>query len=131
MAMHPVHFRGSPLSPNDFAHGLAAGGLQWSEAAPREEPYAFIFVAAVNNIDAIAHHGVVKCGTRILCNEPEERLTPGIIRIAKDLVPKLLQFFNADGTDRLRKGFAPLFIKIFKVKFFEWHRMFSSVEHRF
>src|SRR4051794_25381747 len=43
----------SMLCPDHFAHHLAAGGLQWSHAAPGQEPHAFVLVAAVHNVNAI------------------------------------------------------------------------------
>src|SRR5205814_476281 len=62
----------STLSANYFAHHLAASGLQWSHAAPREEPHALILIAAVNDVDAVAHNCVMKSGAGILSNEAEE-----------------------------------------------------------
>jgi hypothetical protein len=101
---------------------------QWSEAAPREEPYAFVLVAAVNDVDAVAHDCVVESGAGILSHELEERLTPRIIRITKDLIPEHLQFFNGDRADGVCHGFAPLFVEVLKIKFFEWHGVeFSSL----
>src|SRR5204863_5463342 len=102
-----LNSRGSPLSPDYFAHRFPARGLQWSEAAPREKPYAFIFVAAVNKIDTIAHHGVVECGAGILGNDPEKRLSPRIIRKMKDLFTERVQFFHADVSNGFRDVFAP------------------------
>src|SRR4051812_43934990 len=85
----------STLSPNHFAHHLSAGGLQWSHAAPGQEPHAFVFVAAVHNVDAIAHDRVIKSGAGILCDEAEELRPPWIIGVTKDLVSERLEFFDA------------------------------------
>jgi hypothetical protein len=62
-----------------------------------------------------------KVAPGILSNELEERLTPRIIRTTKDLIPEHLQFFNGDGADGVCHGFAPPFVEVLKVKFFEWH----------
>jgi hypothetical protein len=112
---------GSTLSADYLAHGFPARGLQGSEPAPREKPYAFVFVAAVNNVDAVAHNCVVKSGAGILSNEGEELLPPWIICVPKDFVTERFQFFDADRTDRVCNGFAPLLIEVLKIKFFEWH----------
>ena len=38
----------------------------------REEPHALILIAAVNNVDAVAHNCVMKSGAGILSNEPKK-----------------------------------------------------------
>jgi hypothetical protein len=66
---------------------------------------------------------MVKSGTRMFRDKPNERLPPRPIGIIKHLFAKLLQFFNADESDRFRDGFPPLSIDSFSVlEFFEWHR---------
>src|SRR5438876_6118839 len=117
----------STLSADYFAHHLPARGLQWSHAAARQKPHALILIAAVNNVDAVAHDCVMKSGAGILSNEGEELLPPRIICVTKDLVSERLQFFDADRPDRVCNRFAPLFIQVLKIKFFEWHIMFSFV----
>ncbi len=56
----------STLFADHLAHHLPARGLQWSHAAAREEPHALILIAAVNNVDAVAHNCVVERGAGIL-----------------------------------------------------------------
>jgi len=71
----------------------------------------------------------VGSGAGIFSNELEERLTPRIIRITKDLIPEHLQFFNGDGADGVCHGFAPLFVEVLKIKFFRMaYIYFPSVE---
>src|SRR5436190_12023559 len=84
----------STLSANCFAHHLPARGLQWSHAAPREEPHALILIAAVNDVDAVAHNCVMKSGAGILSNEAEELLAPRIVWVPKDFVSERLEFFD-------------------------------------
>ena len=84
----------STLSANYFAHHLPARGLQWSHAAPREEPHALILIAAVNDVDAVAHNCVMKSGAGILSNEAEELLAPRIVCVTKDFVSERLEFFD-------------------------------------
>jgi hypothetical protein len=76
----------STLAADYFAHHLPARGLQWSHAAAREEPHALILIAAVNNVDAVAHNCVMKSGAGILSDEPKERFPPGIVCVTKDFV---------------------------------------------
>src|SRR6266487_6718855 len=85
----------STLSADYFAHHLSARGLQWSHAAPREKPHALILIAAVNNVDAVAHNCVVERGAGILSDEPKERFPPGIVCVTKDFVSKRFEFFDA------------------------------------
>src|SRR2546429_8456674 len=70
----------SMRSRDHVLHDLAACRLQWPHAASRQEPHAFVFVAAVNNIDTVAGDGGMECGAGIFGNESEERLAPGVIR---------------------------------------------------
>ena len=71
-------------------HNLTAGRLQWPHAAPWQEPHAFIFVAAVNNVDPVARDRVMKCGAGIFGNESEEGLAPWVIGMMENLFAKLL-----------------------------------------
>ena len=83
----------TPLT-NYLAHHLPARGLQWSHPAARKKPHSLVLIAAVNNVDPIAHNGVVKSGAGIFSNEPEELLPPRVLRITKDFVPERLKFFD-------------------------------------
>ena len=71
-------------------HNLPAPSLQWPHAGPRQEPHALIVVAAVKNIDAVARHRVMECGTGIFGNEPEESFPPWVIGVPEKLSSKLL-----------------------------------------
>ena len=73
-----------------FLHDLAAGGLQWSHAAPGQEPHAFILVAAINNVNAVARDRVMECGAGVFGNESEESFPSGVIGVTEQLSPKLL-----------------------------------------
>jgi len=77
-------------SRDHLLHDLAAYRLQWSHAAPWQEPHAFVFVAAINNVDPVARDRVMKCGTGILGNESEESLAPWVIGIIENLFANLL-----------------------------------------
>jgi hypothetical protein len=53
----------------------------------------------------------------------KELLPPRSIRLIKHLFTKLLEFSNADNTDRFRDGLSPLIIDSSNVlEFFKWHR---------
>src|SRR6266566_2873137 len=80
----------SMRSRDHVLHDLAACRLQWPHAASRQEPHAFVFVAAVNNVDAVARDGVMECGAGIFGNESEESFAPRVIGITEHLSPKLL-----------------------------------------
>ena len=43
-----------------------------AHADPRQEPHAFVLIAAVKNVDAIAGDRVMKCRALVLGNESEE-----------------------------------------------------------
>jgi len=77
-------------SRDHFLHDLAAGGLQWSHVAPWQEPHAFVLVAAVNNVNAVAGDRVVECGAGVFGNESEESFAPWVIGVTEELSPKLL-----------------------------------------
>src|SRR4029077_9460493 len=89
----------STLTADYFAHHLPARGLQWSHAAPREEPHALILIAAVHDVDAVAHNCVMKSSARILSHESEEILPPRIVCVTKDFVSERLEFFDAHCTN--------------------------------
>src|SRR5881396_1016980 len=80
----------STASCDYLLHDLTACRLQWPHAASRQEPHAFVFVAAVNNIDAVARDGVMECGAGIFGNESEESFAPWVIGIMENLFAKLL-----------------------------------------
>jgi len=76
-------------SRDHVLHDLAACRLQWPHAASRQEPHAFVFVAAVNNIDAVAGDRVMKCGADIFGNESKESFAPWVIGIMENLFANL------------------------------------------
>src|SRR5439155_17842923 len=80
----------SMRSRDHVFHNLTACRLQWPDAASGQEPDAFVFVAAVNNIDAVARDGVMKCGAGVFGNESEESLPPRILGVTEHLSSKPL-----------------------------------------
>src|SRR5205814_9478246 len=92
-------------------------------------PHTIVFVAAINNVDAVARDRVMEGGASVLSNEPEESLAPRVIRIMENLFAKLFQFFNAGRTNGFGDGFAALLVEALKIEFFEWHkfRLFCCV----
>src|SRR6266480_5054407 len=112
----------SMRSCDHLLHDPAAGRLQRPHAAPGQEPHAFVFVTAVNNVDAITSDRVMECGASIFGNESEESLAPWVIRIMENLFAKLFQFFNAGRTNGFGDCFAALLVEALKIEFFEWHR---------
>src|SRR5262245_63716482 len=105
-----------------FSHQLPASLRQWSQAAPREIPQAFIVIAGVKKNDALACRCVIERGTRIFLDQLKERLPPWSTGVIKNLVAKFFEFFNADWSDRFRDGFSPLVVHSFSVlEFFKWH----------
>jgi hypothetical protein len=57
------------------------------------------------------------------------RFPPRPIRTIKHLFSKLLEFFNADYSDRPRDRIPPVAIDSFSIlKFFKWHRTSSFGE---
>src|SRR5438093_1566737 len=58
--------RSSSMRSRDHVlHNLTACRLQWPHAASGQEPHAFVFVAAVNNIDAVARDRVIEACIRM------------------------------------------------------------------
>src|SRR4029453_5458613 len=112
----------SMRSRDHVFHDLAASRLQWSHAAPGQEPHAFVFVAAINNVDAVARDRVTKCGAGIFGNESEESFAPWVIGMMENLFAKLLEFFNANDTHGFGDCFATLLVEALKIEFFEWHK---------
>ena len=110
------------MSLDYFRHDFAACRLQWPFARARQEPHAFVFVAAVNDMDAVVRHCVVERGARIFGDESEESVPPGILGVRKDLFADLLELFNAGCSNGFRDGFATLFVKALKIEFFKWHK---------
>src|SRR6266700_2906788 len=66
-----------------FLHDLPPGRLQWTESAPRQEPHAFVFVTAVDNIDSVTRDRVMKCRAGILGYESEEGFPPRIVSVSE------------------------------------------------
>ncbi len=80
------------------------------------------FVAVVEKNDALACNRVIKRAARILSDQPEKRMPPGLIGVMKDLFAKLLEVF-ADCSDGFSNGLTPLLVESFGVdEFIEWHR---------
>ena len=79
-----------------FLHGLPTSGLQWALASSRQEPHAFVFVAAINNIHSVACQRVMERGAAILSDKSEECLSPRIVDVSEDLFTQLFEFFSAD-----------------------------------
>src|SRR5438132_13848083 len=79
----------SMRSRDHVLHDLAAGRLQWPHAASGQEPHAFVFVAAVNNVDAVARDRVMECGAGIFGNESDEGFPPRVVGVTEQLAPKL------------------------------------------
>ena len=77
-------------SCDHLLHDLAACRLQWSHAAPGQEPHAFVFVTAINNVDAVARDRVMKRRASVLGNELEESFAPWVIGVMENLLPKFL-----------------------------------------
>src|SRR6185503_6256541 len=116
--------RGSSMRAgrNRFLHEPSTSLGQWSQAATRQIPQAFVSVARVNENNAFACGRVIKCGARMFRDKLKERLPPRSIRIIKHLFSKLLQFVDADYSDRFIDGFSPLIVDSVSVlKFTEWH----------
>ena len=80
----------SMASCDHLLHDLAAGRLQWSHSASGQEPHAFVFVTAINNVDAVARDRVMKCRASVLGNESEESFAPWVIGIMENLFVKFL-----------------------------------------
>src|SRR5262249_15501291 len=105
-------------------HQLPASLRQGPYAAPRQIPQAFVSVARINEDDAFACGRVIKRGTGMFRYKLKELLPPRSIRTIKHLFSKLLQFFNADNSDRFRNGFPSIFVDGYSVlEFIEWHRI--------
>src|SRR5436305_7330118 len=82
----------SMSSCDHFLHDLPASRLQWPHAAPGQEPHAFILIAAVKNVDAVACDRVMECGAGVFGNESEESFAPWVIGVTENLFAKLLNF---------------------------------------
>jgi hypothetical protein len=76
-------------SCDHFFHDAPTGGLQRPHAAAGQEPDAFVLIAAVENVDAVARDGVMKCGAGVLGDESEKRRPPRIVGVTKQLSSKL------------------------------------------
>src|SRR5438094_10467058 len=108
-------------SCDHLLHDLPASRLQWPHAAPGQEPHAFVLVAAVHNVDAVAGDCVMECSARVLGDESEEGFPPWIIGVTEQFSAELLQFFGADRTNRFGEGLAALFVEVLKIELFERH----------
>jgi hypothetical protein len=82
----------SMRSRDHVLHDPTACRLQWPHSASGQEPHAFVFVAAVNNIDAVARDRVMECGAGIFGNESEESFAPWVIGIMEISSPS---FFSS------------------------------------
>src|SRR5437588_3431427 len=80
----------SMRSRDHVLHNLAACRLQWPHTASGQEPHAFVFVAAVNNVHGVAGDRVIKCGAAVLDNESKESFAPWVIGIMENLFAELL-----------------------------------------
>src|SRR4029077_16538344 len=80
-------------------HNLPTSNLQWALAGSRQEPHPFIFVAAINNIDAVACQRVMERRGAVFSDKSEECLSPRIVDISKDLLAQLFEFLRADWSD--------------------------------
>jgi hypothetical protein len=98
-----------------FLHQSPASLRQWSQAAPRQIPQPFVSVARVNENDAFACGRLVKSGARMFRDKLKESFPLGSIERIEDLFAKLLEFFNADDSDRFGNRFAPFLIDGFDV----------------
>jgi hypothetical protein len=106
-----------------FLHHLSSACAHWPLATPRQEPQPFVFGAVVEKNHAFACRRVMKRAARVLSDQPEERMPPGLIGVMKDLLGKLLELVDADCSDGLGNGFTPLLVESFGVdEFIEWHR---------
>jgi len=74
-----------------FLDHLPSACTHWALAAPGQEPQPLIFGAVIEEDHALARHRVMKRAARILSDQPEERIPPGLIGVMKDLFCKLLE----------------------------------------
>jgi hypothetical protein len=118
---HDVAPTDSVVFLDHLPHGLSPPLLQWTLAGPRDKPDAFVFLAAVNNVYAVRCDGVVKCGTGVLRDEPEERFAPWILYVRKYLIAELFELVHAGRANRFCDGLTAFFGDLFKIKFVEWH----------
>ena len=77
-------------SRDHLLHDLTASRLQWSHAAPGQEPHSLVLIAAVKNIHAVAGDRVMKCGAGVFGNESEESFAPWVIGVTEQPSPKAL-----------------------------------------
>lgn len=112
-----------------FFHYLATSDRQWPYAATGQIPQPFVVIAGVKKNHAFACGRVVKRGIRMFRDKLKECLPPGSIGLIKHLFAKLLEFFDANDSNRFRDGFAPLVVDGLSIlEFFKWHRILYSVE---
>jgi hypothetical protein len=74
----------STAADDDFLHDFPACSLQWSQAAPRQEPDAFLLLVAIDNIDAVGRQRVMECCAGVLGYEFEKSFSPRVFSITKD-----------------------------------------------
>src|SRR5436309_8788779 len=123
LSARPLFRQYSMACLDRFFHYLPTCHRQWPYAATGQIPQSFVFVAYVKKDHAFACGCVIKRCAGIFRNQLKERLSPRSVRLIKDLFAKLLEFFNANCSDRFGDGFAPLLVGSFNVEeFFEWHR---------
>jgi hypothetical protein len=106
-------------SRDHFLHDLPASGLQWALAGSRQEPHAFVFVTAINNIHAVACKRVMERRAAVLDDKPKECFPPRVVDVLEDLFTQLFELLSADRSNRFGDGFTALFVQIFKIEFFD------------
>ena len=115
--------QGSTARLDCLSHQLPASLRQWSQAAARQIPQAFVVIAGVKKNHAFACGRVMKRSTRIFCDESKEFFPPGSTGVIKDLFAKFLEFFNVNYSYLFGDGFPLLVVDSVSVlEFFEWHR---------
>src|SRR6266481_3324530 len=73
-----------------LSHQLPASPRQWSYAAARQIPQAFVLIAGVKKNHALACRCVIKGGTGIFGDHRKERLPPWSIGFIKNFFAKFL-----------------------------------------
>src|SRR6476619_3635934 len=109
-----------------FFHHLPPWCRQRAHPTPVEVPQAFVYVAGVKNHDAFTRVRMVERRARIFRDELKQSLFPGIVGRMENLFGELLEFFNADCSNRLRDAFTAVVVDFVDVfEFIEWHRIYS------
>jgi hypothetical protein len=108
---------------NRFPHHLPTRWRQYALSDSRHKPNAFLFVWAIQHMDAITSDRVIDSGIPVLFDEFKKFIAPRIIQVMEDLIAKFFQFFGAGSADRFRDGFSPLLCDAIDVDLIEWHRV--------